>query len=557
MTQCPQCGHGLPDTNDTLSIAMDESASSAERIRGEIKRLNDHILRLGQAIARFSEDTVRLRRGRVTLYRRLNDAQAATRCLPPEVLSDIFLLARPPIDFSTRTLSFKHSGNPRRQSTYFREEDFHFNLAAVSHRWRRVVCSTPRLWTSISVGICSEIIGSTISLLDMYFRNAHGLMMNIEIDLRQFGADSDSFSRHLLVDMENRIFAPNSSMIGGLVLIGFPLKWTPIIMTKYLSRCTSVTVRRPKGLPHDLTEADVREGRINFTELPCLQHVTLDYVYTPFTLPYPSITSLNLRGVPSGVCLDVLLKCPNLLECKVTFGEEDEDEDEEEPNLTQPTVLESLKSLTLSADRRNWTSRAFIRYCRFTNLQNLVWTGPSDAYFERIDVEGGELYAEFIHFFHDLPPTLTSLTFDWISPDSCQSILDVFLCVPQLKELKLIHSDYTLDFCEFIGQPISKFTTSKYTPHSYITRFEGSRILPSLRKLSLDYSYVTNPENCFEMLGRLHEAGMNGERFHFRFTASVPKRSWDKRVIVDRLRPLLASGLNLSFMIGNCELDLT
>jgi hypothetical protein len=230
---------------------------------------------------------------------------------------------------------------------------------------------------------------------------------------------------------------------------------------------------------------------------------------------------------------------------------------EDEPSVTQPVVLENLKSLTWSADWRNPISRTFIRYCRFTKLHTLVWTGPSDAYFERIHLERGELYEDFIHFFHNLPPTLTSLTLDWINPDSRRPILDVLLCVPQLKELKLIHSDHTYDFCEFIGQPISTFTNAEYTPHPNITHIEGSRILPSLRKLSLDYSYVRNPDKCFEMLKRLHEAGMNGERFYFHFTASTSKGVWDKRVIVDRLRPLLASGFNLSFTIGNCELDLT
>jgi hypothetical protein len=292
-----------------------------------------------------------------------------------------------------------------------------------------------------------------------------------------------------------------------------------------------------------LMEIDEDEQEFHIMQLPRLQYVTLLNVRVPFTLPWSSIRVLNLMGMQLDVCLEALSKCPNLLECNI--GRTSTHNGEDRCSLTRHMVFESLESLAWSGGTCQ-SSKAFIRYCRFANLRALD-LAESDLFRSHCGDE--VLYQELLFFFQSLPSTLTFISFDWTFPNSRRTILDTLLCVPQLTELKLVSNDIT----EFIGQPISELIDDEYTPHPSIKYREAARVLPSLSKLFLYLTPIEDPKIFLRMIERLCTNGTKPGTFHF--TVSNWVETWDKSVLVERLRPLVASGFNLQFVLYDCELD--
>ncbi|KAJ3565316.1 hypothetical protein NP233_g7706 [Leucocoprinus birnbaumii] len=110
----------------------------------------------------------------------LNCVRSATRNLPTEVLSHIFLHTAPPVDITSRTLRL------------YRKEDYPDEgesftpilLQVVCSQWHHAAQSTPELWTSLILHVTKvKRIQLSISILEMYLANATNHAFSLELNL--------------------------------------------------------------------------------------------------------------------------------------------------------------------------------------------------------------------------------------------------------------------------------------------------------------------------------------------------------------------------------------
>lgn len=145
---CNRCNATLaaptPLSNITISqIRTNHIPSSLERNRifESILEAQKHILRYDEEIARLRSLTADVERGRTELQRYVDAhrglVHAPVRAVPTELLSEIFMLAKP--HYRSDRINSRLGLMPLR-------------VGQVCTRWRNVALSTERLWSDISVG---------------------------------------------------------------------------------------------------------------------------------------------------------------------------------------------------------------------------------------------------------------------------------------------------------------------------------------------------------------------------------------------------------------------
>ncbi|XP_006459552.1 hypothetical protein AGABI2DRAFT_116515 [Agaricus bisporus var. bisporus H97] len=239
--ECPRCGYSrareteavlhLPSTINELSVWAQQEDLTA--VQAELRRIEDSIFSLEQSISRLIE-------AKCIARRRVSIMQAATGRLPPEILSIIFQLACPPIDFDTHYLDLEKPSN-----IFHTGQRFLYVLTAVSHHWWQVAFSTQQLWTSVRLEVDTLIAYSPVhkklSLLDLHFQNTRNAPLSIELDFAHLpftrydsedGSDSDvdadaifdmrkKILRHLK-PLQTVVFVDKAPMIRHLLLIRPP-----------------------------------------------------------------------------------------------------------------------------------------------------------------------------------------------------------------------------------------------------------------------------------------------------------------------------------------------
>lgn len=124
------------------------------------------------------------------------------------------------------------------------KEDFQLELGAVSHHWRQVVWSTPRLWTTLSMQINCDFVDSNISFLGLYFQNNRGPLMTLrldcrwELDLLEEEEDVETRAEILsaLEPIRASVFDDNVHKIQKLIITGLPPEWLSSL-SRSLPRC--------------------------------------------------------------------------------------------------------------------------------------------------------------------------------------------------------------------------------------------------------------------------------------------------------------------------------
>ncbi|EKM76529.1 hypothetical protein AGABI1DRAFT_131350 [Agaricus bisporus var. burnettii JB137-S8] len=510
--ECPRCGY-----HPVTEVKEGDSALEAE-----VRRLEDLIPRLQEEKA--------------SLLRRINNAQAKTRHLPFEVLSNIFLFARPPIDFAAyEPINYwiEDSEYPPLTGYFDPAEYFHHTLAAVSHRWRQVALSTPQLWTSISLRVLNTFIEFDTSLLDLYFKNAHNIPISIRLDLSNPALAwtavsclrrADFLTR--LEPLEEIIFDRNADKIHSLVFIEAPVEW--FSDCGKLSRCTSVTMYWP-------SLGNFNSFHFDFEVLPCLQHVkVVDDVGIQFTLP-TTLSALQLSDTRSTQCRRPLEDLPYFVELEITDGSVPLRWDDN-LNSTKLIVLHCLKKFTWNGISLNG-DHDFLRYVRFVNLTTYEWRERKNTR-GTLSEEGRGLR---LAFFSSLPSTLSSLTFGNLKTDS-PGLVDLLCCVPQLAELHFSESprEVVVGAVEMIGRRSANRGASS----------SRSNILPNLCALSVSGTEFKIDAFIFiEMLEALHAAGPRPKQF---LLTTDSDDKW-RRSALRELRALLSSGMDVKVIYDRGE----
>ncbi|EKM79150.1 hypothetical protein AGABI1DRAFT_106729 [Agaricus bisporus var. burnettii JB137-S8] len=509
--ECPRCGyHGATEFKEGIPA-----------LQAEVHRLED-------LMARLQEE-------KLVLLHRINNAQEKTGRLPFEVLSNIFLFARPPIDFTAHEPTFYDDDDPNHPPVtgyYDPAEDFHHTLAAVSHRWRQVVLSTPQLWTSISLCVRNTFTEYRTSLLNLHFKNARDLGVSILLDFsnptlvwENISSRRSDFLMHLEPLVET-IFEDNSDQVRSLFLIQPPAEWSSF-MCGSLPRCNSVTIYWPSSEPYC-------KYFFNFHDLPCLRHVKLVGSDFPLTLP-ATASVLQLSHTDLHKSIRLLVESPNLVEFESSHHFTGSLVSQSNGKITKPIILHRLENLTWDAQHID-DMHDFLRHVRFNNLRTLQWYEGTRN--ERRTSEEGESLR--LAFFSSLPSTLSSLIFDEIDLD-LPHILDLLSCIPQLTELHFIN--YRSWVVDDIIKAIGRSLADQGTPSSALT------VLPNLCVLSISgakYWGMLEPFVFIELLETLHAAGPRQKQFHLITYSEV---IWCSDAL-DKVRALLSSGLDAKITFG-------
>ncbi|XP_006459563.1 hypothetical protein AGABI2DRAFT_116524 [Agaricus bisporus var. bisporus H97] len=485
---------------------------------------------------------------RASVLRNINSTEATTAHLPVEILSIIFLYARPSIDFST----CYHPDVS--QHTLHTGKDFHHTLTAVSHLWREVALSTPQLWTTVAVRVDMRRKDPTLitSLVNLQFQRARGSPISIKLDFRDLEASRTSFTarktsvvspEHLTVPM----LIEHGAAIRDLVLINPPTTLLPSLNGN-LSQCQSVTIVapvRPVG------------GTLDLTELPSLQRVHLIDFDLPFSLPR-RITILHLWRTKIDNVMEFLKKHRKvvdleIIECALLIKD----------CFRRPIVFPRLKYLAWSAGQDLRYYSTILRQSQFPALRSLHWsvTSPYDFAFGRSAHQPVDLS---VGFFASLPPTLSSLTFTNLSSfkNNWEVAYELLDCVPQVSDLHLV--EY-LD--PEVGATIDDIHLSDwYSPLHVagvyhftllgIGQSSGSKVLQKLYKLSITAQpYLRFREHrnidrqkIVDMLEALQGVGESRGRFDL---SVYPDTPWDDECVLDRLKALVKDGLEVEVALSS------
>jgi hypothetical protein len=488
--------------------------------RKQVCILQDKARGLGAHISLLNEE-------KAAVLRSVNNIQSKTKHLPPEVLSQIFLSIRPPIDLSSHDVPHRKYDDDEypRKSTYRREEFVHFDLAAVSHHWREVVWSTPQLWSSISIGIHKYTVDNGVSCLKLHCENARNVPLTIELDFRDRSAEGLDDLR-FLEPVKTALFSHVFPNVQELVLIGFPFEWMLPSTNFELPQCTSLTINRRQCW--DDASWKVKKVPISFVGSPHLRCIKLCETFSviPSCL---TVTVLRLDYTTASESLESLASCPNIteFECVDTL---DANQSNPRPGYPVPLVLEHVESFSWEGVPRGCP----LLHVQFAKLHTLHLRSFNT----------GE---EIVSFFSKLPATLSTLTLGTFF-GSVLEVASLLGWVPQLSELCLIDSQPRDFIPTLTGAILDPTKLVEAIPELYRDSFPRLPFLPSLSKLSVSY----HTHFILAMMAALSKTrGPSRETFHL---MPGSKKYWGNRELY-QLKALASAGFDIEVTFKSDGVD--
>lgn len=351
--------------------------------------------------------------------------RSSTSVFPYEIISSIFQLVSPPIDFKSRDFrtEYAHRHVYERETSDFEDPGplVAITLGAVSSHWRQVAWSTQDLWTSIALEVKEAAAQSQAGLLNLYFTNAGNRSVSLELDFREYFL---AYRRNKSHQSDASALTPIHAVI---------LKYAPKINSLRLSAVPPEWVNSLSGVftsLEDLALGWPTNGQVkptqefSFIDILALRRVTIRRLWAPLKLPWTQIVVLDLDRMTIDTCVELLIGCHNLEEYSIrepSFTPSDR----RHPSLNGIITLSNLRTLIWTCLPDAW-STAMLEHVRFSRLEKLEWHGfPGDQNRNR-----------FRDFFAHLPPTLQTLGLSrYDSPDG---LYDILSSVPQVLRLELL-----------------------------------------------------------------------------------------------------------------------
>ncbi|KAF9445489.1 hypothetical protein P691DRAFT_777536 [Macrolepiota fuliginosa MF-IS2] len=343
----------------------------------EVIYIYEETFRLEELIAQFNEE-------RAALLRRLNIIQSPTIGLPTEILSTIFEHTCPPPDFRNQ-----HEFPPYGEETEDEEQEMPFQLVlgAVSSHWRRVVRSSPRLWTSVfsNIGVSPKKFPN---ILRLFIENSKHVPLSLVLRF----LDSNPMNPFLVHPSIDLLIIEALPRIRELHLVNPPRIWHAYLpcLTR-LAEC-SLNLSRP--------EAYVPDQQVMLPLIAPLRRLSLQEALwrtdASLQLPFLAITSLTLSEIPPDLSVQVFLQCPNLVEFHcISYSVQLPPP--KPVTLTNDITFQYLKIFDWETRSCPW-SHALVRYLTTPILREL-----------RIFAMLDPTECNSQEFYNRLPPTLTKL----------------------------------------------------------------------------------------------------------------------------------------------------
>lgn len=305
---CAKCGHVLATDIQVPSFPVPDliheprvpSQSEASLIRRTLSGVHADISCLDDEIKRFQETTQELLRVREILsnYAKENEAiLTPIERLPPEILSEIFLRLLPPTWGSESNLMV-----PRKVVML---------PGQICRRWRKVALSTPKLYTSITIGREHGSVELEVALIKVWLARSGNLPLSLDYTL---------FLTRPITDFHPAIdeALPHSDRWKN-VSLAYPLSSVRNLgVIKGRLRCLEILTISLEG------DLEVQGHQIDAFEIaPQLRSLGFASPIPPhiLTVPWPQLTNFNIdiRRYSLEDCLNVLALCPNLATCTLAW----------------------------------------------------------------------------------------------------------------------------------------------------------------------------------------------------------------------------------------------
>lgn len=378
--------------------------------------------------------------------------------------------------------------------------------------------------------------------------------MTVELDFRaqlmlldEAGHVTEEEKSLSLIEPLQTSFLNNAAKIQNLIVTGLFPEWFTFFGEAF-SHCESLMLYWPTSHTNGWVASLCL---LDLTELSSLHHLCIKELYTPLVLPWATLTTLQLCGMPINLCVESLVKCPNLIKFEATGTHTHSSTSRDPPH--ELVVLEYLESLTwCNRDDDDVWSSAFLCHIRFSKLRILKWfdRGWKEEFSE-------ELHSGFTIFCSHLPMTLQvlELTDIWYGHPIMKTLLTG---VPCLLELAL--NDCSPDtedvIMSMIGRPAAGPVEGILAGRAIVSDrpLEGPKITPYLRKLMvLGEDTETQPGLVVEMLEALCSARVTREDFRLELTY-LRKYAWLPSILA-RLKRLAESGFRFEILAGSDALD--
>lgn len=469
---------------------------------------------------------------RVVLLRRLNDAQAITRILATEILSLVFQHTFPALYLDREGRQY----NPR---GWFSRRFFPLVLGRVCHHWREVAWSTPQLWTALSLHIYVRTKKeSFMSLLELYLTNVASLPFSLDLDL----PPSKKFENSSKLIMSLLLRPEYSQKIRFLQMSCPPIGW-------YSSLSSFSGLSRISLDGH--TSTDDESSTLVLTDIPSLSNVSLRNVQSNVVLPWLSITILDLDSVGLDMCGKLLSRCLNLVKFRGASLHRAWNNWQEDSVISDPhcrLVYPQLEEFVWTHVTHDGFLRIF-NHAQLLTIRTLTWTQAGVVNTE--NPGDSESFPYIKALFSDLPPTLTSVTFQHLNAWPNTHLFYIFPRINSVQHLtlKYCHKDTIRNFLKVLNWPSSHY-------------------LPSLKSLVINYCYgvyseTSNSAYAYlkrheedliqEFLTQRFEKGVHAE---FRLELLNVSPDWQES-LRHSLRGLVQSGLNLDLYVDGKRIDWT
>src|ERR1700683_838801 len=163
-----------PVPAELLSSGVMLSATQTDMVHDTISIAQSRISHIDCEIARLKDSAGELQHKRAALltYTKNHTALVApVRCLPPEILSEIFLHCMDPRWFGPE---YNFHENPRL-------DKMPLLLGEICSRWRSIALSTPRLWASFSLSIRPKYLNSDVELAKTWLSRSGTCPLSINL----------------------------------------------------------------------------------------------------------------------------------------------------------------------------------------------------------------------------------------------------------------------------------------------------------------------------------------------------------------------------------------
>lgn len=345
-------------------------------------------------LQRIDSEISNLESLRIKYRRRKNELDSATSVLPPEALSAIFEAV---CEISEGS-SYQHACYP-------------LVLASVCFHWQRIVASTPSLWQGLDLRLYHPNRASrrSLTLLRSYVHRLRALPLSLRVSCNQ-AARHKHLSRANIVPVDalfRIILEECPEKLGSLVLDEVPRGWwsllspltSPLTKFPHLKRLVLSWSEKYREPPTEPFQKDM---------VPQLKSVSLSGERLPILLPWDQITTLELKNMNVGQCIELLLQCPLLVEYRCQGTLLPTFQGQESGVMREAKIFPHTKHVSWDFGLCGWDT-VLMEHAQFPNLRSMSWrkhSYTSTFIYPAEKVEGGS-YRSLRHQFMSRPQSLT------------------------------------------------------------------------------------------------------------------------------------------------------